>query len=152
MSLKSLGNLPLVKMSKPLNAQKKEAFLENPSNILNESATGIESVTSFTNIINCSFATSTFPDDMKLAEVIPLLKDGDHEVASNNRPLFLLNTVSKICERAVLNQFNSYLTRNKQLSVRTPWFHLDSKYRLALSSCTTYVLDSSSLTEANLLW
>ena len=70
-----------------------------------------------TNIINCSFVTSTFPDDMKLAEVIPLLKDGDHEVASNNRPLSLLNTVSKICERAVLNQFNSYLTRNKRLSV-----------------------------------
>ena len=68
--------------------------------------------------INCSFATSTFPDDMKLAEVIPLLKDGDHEVASNNRPLSLLNTVSKICERAVLNQFNSYLTRNKRLSVQ----------------------------------
>ena len=71
-----------------------------------------------TNIINCSFATSTFPDDMKLAEVIPLLKDGDHEVASNNRRLSLLNTVSKICERAVLNQFNSYLTRNKRLSVQ----------------------------------
>ena len=71
-----------------------------------------------TNIINCSFATSTFPDDMKLAEVIPLLKDGDHEVASNNRPLSLLNTVSKICERAVLNQFNSYLTRSKRLSVQ----------------------------------
>ena len=70
-----------------------------------------------TNIINCSFATSTFPDDMKPAEVIPLLKDGDHEVSSNNRPLSLLHTVSKICERAVLNQFNSYLTRNKRLSV-----------------------------------
>ncbi|CAB4003751.1 Hypothetical predicted protein [Paramuricea clavata] len=55
---------------------------------------------------------------MKLVEVIPLLKDGDHEVASNNRPLSLLNTVSKICERAVLNQFNSYLTRNKRLSVQ----------------------------------
>ena len=51
-----------------------------------------------TNIINCSFATSTFPDDMKLAEVFPLLKDGDHEIASNNHPLSLLNTVSKICE------------------------------------------------------
>ena len=69
-----------------------------------------------TNIINCSFATSTFRDDMKLAEVIPLLKDGDHEVASNNRPHSLLNTVSKICERAVLNQLNSYSTRNKRLS------------------------------------
>ncbi|CAB4017860.1 Hypothetical predicted protein [Paramuricea clavata] len=71
-----------------------------------------------TNIVNCSFATSTFPDDMKLAEVIPFLKDGDHEIASNNRPLSLLNTVSKICERAVLNQLNSYLTRNKRLSVQ----------------------------------
>ena len=39
-----------------------------------------------TNIINCSFATSVFPDEWKLAEVIPILKDGDHEVASNNRP------------------------------------------------------------------
>ena len=41
-----------------------------------------------TNIINCSFATSVFPDEWKLAEVIPILKDGDHEVASNNRPLY----------------------------------------------------------------
>ena len=39
-----------------------------------------------TNIINCSFATSMFQDDWKIAEVTPLLKDGDHEVASNNRP------------------------------------------------------------------
>ena len=69
-----------------------------------------------TNIINCSFATSTFPDDWKLAEVIPLLKEGDQEVASNNRPLLLLNVVSKICERVVLNQFNSYLARNKRLN------------------------------------
>ena len=56
-----------------------------------------------TNIINCSFATSTFPDDWKIAEVIPVLKDGDHEVASSNRPLPHLNAVSKICERAPLN-------------------------------------------------
>ena len=69
-----------------------------------------------TNIINCSFATSVFPDEWKLAEVIPILKDGDHEVASNNRPLSLLNAVSKICERAVLNEFKSYLMRNKRLS------------------------------------
>ena len=68
-----------------------------------------------TNIINCSFATSVFPDEWKLAEVIPILKDGDHEVPSNNRPLSLLNAVSKICERAVLNQFKAYLMRNKLL-------------------------------------
>lgn len=69
-----------------------------------------------TDIINCSFAT-VFPDEWKLAAVIPILKDGDHEVASNNRPpLFLLNVVSNICEKAVLNQFKSSLMRNKRLS------------------------------------
>jgi hypothetical protein len=33
-----------------------------------------------TEIINCSLHTSTFPDSWKEAEVIPLLKEGDHEV------------------------------------------------------------------------
>ena len=42
-----------------------------------------------TDIINNSFATSTFPEAWKIAEVIPLLKNGDHEVPSNNRPLIL---------------------------------------------------------------
>ena len=45
LSLKSLVNLPLIKIFKPFNTQKKETFLENPSNILDESATGTESVT-----------------------------------------------------------------------------------------------------------
>ena len=40
-----------------------------------------------TDIINCSILTSTFPDNWKEAEVIPILKDGDHEKAANNRPL-----------------------------------------------------------------
>ncbi len=68
--------------------------------------------------MDCSFNTSTFSDDWKIAEVIPLLKEDDRELASNNRPLSLLNAVSKICERAALNQFNSYLARNKRLSVQ----------------------------------
>ena len=55
---------------------------------------------------------------MELAEVISMLKDGDLEVASNNRLLSLLNSVSKICERAVLNQFKSYLMRNKLLCLQ----------------------------------
>ena len=32
-----------------------------------------------TDIINCSFATSTFPNSWKASEVIPLLKDVDQE-------------------------------------------------------------------------
>ena len=69
-----------------------------------------------TNIINCSLMNSTFPDAWKYAEVIPLPKEGNHEEPSNNRPLSLLPTISKICEKVVLNQFSSYLTKNKRLN------------------------------------
>ena len=69
-----------------------------------------------TDIINSSFAASTFPNSWKVAEIIPLLKDGDHEEASNNRPLSLLVVASKICEKVALLQFSSYLHRNGRLS------------------------------------
>ena len=69
-----------------------------------------------TDIINCSLNTSTYPTAWKKAEVIPLLKDGDHEQASNNRLLSLLPVASKVCEKVMLSQFNSYLTRNNHLS------------------------------------
>ncbi|CAB4016062.1 Hypothetical predicted protein [Paramuricea clavata] len=45
LSLKSLGNLPLIEISKPFITQKKEPFLENPSNILNDSTTSTGTVT-----------------------------------------------------------------------------------------------------------
>ena len=69
-----------------------------------------------TDIIKCSFATSTFPYSWKASEVIPLLKDGDHEEPSNNRPLSMLAVASKICEKVALQQFSNYLQRNGLLS------------------------------------
>jgi hypothetical protein len=71
-----------------------------------------------TSIINRSLTTSEFPDAWKIAELIPLLKEGDHEVPSNNRPLSLLNVASKVCERVVLDQFSCYLMENNRLSLR----------------------------------
>ena len=61
--------------------------------------------------------TSTFPDLWKISEVIPLLKEGDHEIASNNRPLSLLEVVSKVCEKVVLNQFSSYLKQFNRIYI-----------------------------------
>ena len=68
-----------------------------------------------TEIINCSILTSTFPAKWKEAKVIPILKDGDHEEAANNRPLSLLAFTSKVREK-ILNQFNTYLIDNKRLT------------------------------------
>ena len=52
-----------------------------------------------TDIINCSLMTPTYPLSWKLAEVIPLHKDGDPDIAPNNRPVSLLSSLSKICDK-----------------------------------------------------
>ena len=67
-------------------------------------------------MVNCSILTSSFPAKWK-AEVIPILKDGDHEVAANNRPISL-PIASKVCETIVQDQIISYLTENKLLPSR----------------------------------
>ena len=69
-----------------------------------------------TDIINNSFTTSAFPESWKITEIIPLLKEGDHEVAANNRPLSMLKVLSKICEKVALNQFSGFLNRTDRLS------------------------------------
>ena len=57
-----------------------------------------------------------FPDKWKKSEVIPLVKEGDNEIPSNNCPISLLPALSKICERVALNQFTEYLTRCNRLT------------------------------------
>ena len=52
-----------------------------------------------TDIINCSFVTSTFPNSWKASEVIPLLKDGDHEEPSKDHPLPMLTVASRSARR-----------------------------------------------------
>ena len=69
-----------------------------------------------TSIINASFATGIFPCSWKMAEVSPILKDRDFEDPKNYRPISLLPTMSKICERIALNQLMPYLLSNKRLS------------------------------------
>lgn len=67
-----------------------------------------------TDLINTSIVEGCFPNVWKLAEVVPPhLKEGDHEIASNNRP------ISRLCCRPYRKcciaheQFVSYLTTNK---------------------------------------
>ena len=52
-----------------------------------------------TDFVNRSLLSSVFPAAWKISEVIPLPKDGDHEIPNNNRPVSLLPAASKICER-----------------------------------------------------
>ena len=71
---------------------------------------------SMTSIINESLASNTFPIEWKTAEVIPVLKESDHEKPNIYRPISLLPVLSKLCERIGLNQLMPYLVENDRLS------------------------------------
>ena len=51
-----------------------------------------------TSIIDASFANQTFPSRCEQAQIIPILKssDRDHDLAENNRPISLLQILSKV--------------------------------------------------------
>ena len=69
-----------------------------------------------TGLINHSFSSSVFPRAWKKGEVVPHPKEGDHEVANNNRPISLLPVLSKVAERIAMRQFNDYLTSHNRLT------------------------------------
>ena len=47
---------------------------------------------------------------------VPHLKDRDHEVTNNNRPISLLLLLSKVAESHTLGQFNNYVTQKNRLT------------------------------------
>ena len=67
-------------------------------------------------LFNLCIKTGVFPDDKKVAEVIPIFKQGSKINCSNYRPISLLSSFSKIFEKIVYKRVYSYLLRFKLLS------------------------------------
>ena len=53
-----------------------------------------------------------FPEDLKLADVIPCFKKNDPMDPSNYRPISLLPIISKVFEKIIYNQLNEFM-KNK---------------------------------------
>ena len=63
-------------------------------------------------IINKSITEGKFPDCLKLAKLIPLYKDGCKQSPNNYRGINILSTLSKIYEKASLNQIKPHILDN----------------------------------------
>ena len=68
---------------------------------------------SLTYIFNQAITLSSFPNEWKMARVIPLYKSGHRNLPGNYRPISVLPTISKIMERILYNQLYVYLTLKK---------------------------------------
>ena len=72
-------------------------------------------LSTLTSVVSNSLTSRIFPPMWKTPNVIPVHKQIE-EKPENNRPMFLLPMLSKICERTALNQFMPYLVLNEPLS------------------------------------
>ena len=67
-------------------------------------------------ICNVSFNIGIFPNQMKIAKVIPILKSGEKGVFTNYRPISLLPQFSKILEKLYSDKLDSFLFKYSTLS------------------------------------
>ena len=64
-------------------------------------------------IINQSFMSGIFHEQLKIAEVIPIFKKDDASIFSNYRLVSILPAISKVFEKIMFNQLHKHFKLNK---------------------------------------
>ena len=64
-------------------------------------------------LINQSWSTGIFPNELKISRVKPLYKSGNSSLLSNYRPISVLSSISKVYEYVVFKQLLNYMECNK---------------------------------------
>ena len=90
-----------------------------------------------TQIFNKSLFKGIYPNDWKMAKVLPIFKNGKKYHLSNYRPISIISSVAKVFGRLVYNQFYSYLNNNNLLS------HHQSGFKASYSTVRS-LLESTS--------
>ena len=91
---------------------------------------------SLTLIFNQAITLSSFPDEWKMAKVVPLFKNGQRNIPGNYRPISVLPAISKIMERILYDQLYDYLTKFELLSDSQFGFRKFHSTASALLDCT----------------
>ena len=56
-------------------------------------------------LIDYAFLNGIFPDNCKIAKVVPIHKKVKKDNPSNFRPISILTCISKVIEKLILNEF-----------------------------------------------
>ena len=85
---------------------KKKTSGNIPTNLLKASSSICGPI--ITRCINSAFKNSEFPSQLKLADIVPIHKKAETTIKSNYRPISLLPTVSKLFEKIMFSQINTF--------------------------------------------
>ena len=78
-------------------------------------------------ISNVSILHGVFPNELKIAKVIPLYKGGESKLLVNYRPVSVLPVFSKLLERLMYDRITEFIDENEVL------YNLQFGFRIALS-------------------
>ena len=84
-------------------------------------------------IVNLSLTQGIFPNQLKIANIIPIFKSGDMEQVGNYRPVSLLTTFSKIFEWIFYDRLKSFLKKQKILYDLQFGFHEEHSTYMAIT-------------------
>ena len=101
---------------------------------------------SFSNVLsylfNSCMLSGVFPDELKIAKVIPLYKAGNSNLMSNYRPISILPTLSKIFEKLIHSRIYKFLEENEVIYNYQFGFRQHHSTIHAVQTATTSVITS----------
>lgn len=93
-------------------------------------------------IINLSFSSGLFPDRLKVAHVVPILKKKlPAELPNSYRPISLLNSTAKIFEKLMISRLTNFLNQNSWLSEFQYGFQKGKSTEMALHRFSKIIFD-----------
>ena len=92
-------------------------------------------------IINQSFRTGVFPDELKIAKIIPIYKGNESNIneVNNYRPISILPVLSKIFEKIVFNQLYNYFSEQNLFFMSQYGFRRDHSTEFATLELTNRI-------------
>ena len=94
-----------------------------------------------TYVCNISLSSGVFPDELKIAKVIPLFKTGAVNDVSNYRPVSLLPQMSKILEKLFEIRLRNYIDKNDFLFKGQYGFRTNHSTNMALNEMTDMIVN-----------
>ena len=125
----------VLKLLEDLNPSKSAGLDNIGGKFLKEGASILASP--LTDLCNLSISLSSFPDECKVAKLKPLYKKETKTKPKNYRPISLLPLISKIIEKIIHNQTQSFLDENKILYTYQSGF----RKHYSTDTCLSYLTD-----------
>ena len=102
-------------------------------------------------VIDKSFQEGKFPEQLKIAKVIPIHKEGSRQSVGNYRPISLLPSFSKIFEKLMHQRILDFLTLDNSLFEMQYGFRPGRSCEHALLIAQSTLLDSLNRRQVSLL-